>query len=157
MRGCCNWDSGCHGNLVRKSDNRRCRLISSKIWHLAKRECARAMVGLLLISPLASAQQPAPAAAPQPARGPSKGIGNKGMVVSGRAVASEAGTRMLNAGGNAADAGAATLLALSVLTVGAFCIGGEVPILYYSANPKTVKVIGGQGGAPLDPQAIEWY
>jgi gamma-glutamyltranspeptidase/glutathione hydrolase len=79
------------------------------------------------------------------------------MVVSGRAVASEAGTKMLAAGGNAADAGAATLLALSVLTVGAFCIGGEVPILYYSADKKNVKVLGGQGGAPLDPKAIEWY
>lgn len=79
------------------------------------------------------------------------------MVVSGRAVASEAGTKMLNAGGNAADAGAATLLALSVLTVGAFCIGGEVPIIYYSAGQKTTKVLSGQGGAPRDPQAIEWY
>jgi gamma-glutamyltranspeptidase/glutathione hydrolase len=64
---------------------------------------------------------------------------------------------MLEAGGNAADAGAATLLALSVLTVGAFCIGGEVPILYYSGDTKTVKVLSGQGGAPLDPKAIEWF
>jgi gamma-glutamyltranspeptidase/glutathione hydrolase len=79
------------------------------------------------------------------------------MVVSGRAAASEAGIKMLNAGGNAADAGAATLLALSVLTAGAFCIGGEVPIMYYSAGPKTIKVLAGQGGAPRDPQSIEWY
>ena len=79
------------------------------------------------------------------------------MVVSGRAVASEAGTKMLNAGGNAADAGAATLLALSVLTVGAFCIGGEVPILYYNAAYRSIKVLSGQGGAPRDPKAIEWY
>jgi gamma-glutamyltranspeptidase / glutathione hydrolase len=79
------------------------------------------------------------------------------MVVSGRAVASDAGIKMLNSGGNAADAGAATLLALSVLTVGAFCIGGEVPILYFNAGKKTIKVLAGQGGAPRDPQAIEWY
>lgn len=79
------------------------------------------------------------------------------MIVSGRPIASEAGLQMLNAGGNAADAGAATLLALSVLTVGAFCIGGEVPILYYDAGKKTTKVLAGQGGAPLDPEAIQWY
>jgi len=97
------------------------------------------------------------AQSPNPPRGPSIATGSKGLVVSGRAAASEAGTRMLAAGGNAADAGAATLLALSVLTVGAFCIGGEVPILYYSADTKSVKVLGGQGGAPLDPKAIEWF
>jgi gamma-glutamyltranspeptidase / glutathione hydrolase len=63
----------------------------------------------------------------------------------------------MNSGGNAADAGAATLLALSVLTVGAFCIGGEVPVMYYDAGKKNIKVLSGQGGAPLDPKAIEWY
>src|SRR4030095_12576422 len=103
------------------------------------------------------AQEPAPTTAPQPARAPDKGVGSKGLVVWGRAVASEAGTKMLNAGGNAADAGAATLLALSVLTVGAFCIGGEVPIMFYSAGKKNIKVLSGQGGAPLDPDAVEWY
>jgi gamma-glutamyltranspeptidase / glutathione hydrolase len=97
------------------------------------------------------------AQSPTPPRGPSIAVGNKGLVVSGRAAASEAGTRMLAGGGNAADAGAATLLALSVLTVGAFCIGGEVPILYYNGDTKSVKVLSGQGGAPLDPKAIEWY
>jgi gamma-glutamyltranspeptidase len=61
---------------------------------------------------------------------------------------------MLEAGGNAADAGAATLLALSVLTVGAFCIGCEVPILYYSGDTKTVKVLSGQGGAPYPKRRI---
>jgi gamma-glutamyltranspeptidase / glutathione hydrolase len=131
-------------------------LISEK-FRFGRRECARFLLGLLLTFQPAIAQEPNPTTAPQPTRGPSRGVGSKGMVVSGRAVASEAGTRMLNADGNAADAGAATLLALSVLTVGAFCIGGEVPILYYNAATKNIKVLGGQGGAPRDPKAIEWY
>src|SRR5687767_2629495 len=118
---------------------------------------SRTLIGLLVTVAFAFAQQPNPTNAPQPTRTPSKAIGSKGMVVSGRLAASEAGTKMLNAGGNAADAGAATLLALSVLTVGAFCIGGEVPIMYYSAGTKNIKVLAGQGGAPLDPKAIEWY
>src|SRR5262249_16870431 len=105
------------------------------------REIFRALVCLLVGLPLASAQSTNPGNATRPARAPAKAIGGKGMVVSGRAVASEAGTRILDTGGNAADAGAATLLALSVLTVGAFCIGGEVPIMFYSASGKNVKVL----------------
>lgn len=83
--------------------------------------------------------------------------GNKGLVVSGKAAATAAGVRILEQGGNAADAGAATLLALSVTTVGAFCIGGEVPILVYDSGKQNVKVLAGQGGAPLDPKAVDWY
>jgi gamma-glutamyltranspeptidase/glutathione hydrolase len=83
--------------------------------------------------------------------------GSKGVVVSGSAAATAAGVRMMEQGGNAADAGAATLLALSVTTVGAFCIGGEVPVLIYDAARKDVKVLAGQGSAPLDPKAIQWY
>ncbi len=115
------------------------------------------LLPFLLSAALVYPQATNPPQPPSPPRPPSTAVGSKGLVVSGRAAASEAGTRMLEAGGNAADAGAATLLALSVLTVGAFCIGGEVPILYYSGDTKTVKVLSGQGGAPLDPKAIEWF
>ncbi len=83
--------------------------------------------------------------------------GSKGLVVSGRSAATAAGIQILEQGGNAADAAAATLLTLSVTTVGAFCIGGEVPLLVYDAKKNDVKVLSGQGGAPLDPAAIEWY
>src|SRR5262249_37722525 len=119
------------------------------------RECLRALVSAFGAVALASAQSVVPATAPQPARTHGKAISSEGIVVSGRAAASEAGTKMLKAGGNAADAGAATLLALSVLTVGAFCIGGEVPIMFYSAGTKNIKVLSGQGGAPLDRSAVE--
>ena len=83
--------------------------------------------------------------------------GSKGLVVSGNTAATAAGIRIMEQGGNAADAGAATLLALSVTTVGAFCIGGEVPVLIYDAAKKDVKVLAGQGAASLDPEAIQWY
>ncbi|MGC2183888.1 MAG: gamma-glutamyltransferase, partial [Terriglobales bacterium] len=75
----------------------------------------------------------------------------------GKPAATAAGIRILEHGGNAADAGAATLLALSVIYVGAFCVGGEVPILVYSAGQKDVKLLEGQGEAPRDPEAISWY
>lgn len=90
-------------------------------------------------------------------QGQSVAIVKQGMVVSGNSTSTEIGIKILEQGGNAADAGAATLLALSVTTVGAYCVGGEVPILVYSADQNTVKLLEGQGGAPLDPKAIDWY
>ena len=83
--------------------------------------------------------------------------GSQGLVVSGRSAATAAGIQILGQGGNAADAAAGTLLALSVTTVGAFCIGGEAPVLVYDVKKRDVKVLSGQGGAPLDAAAIEWY
>ena len=77
--------------------------------------------------------------------------------MSGKPAATAAGIKILEQGGNAADAGAATLLALSVTYVGAFCVGGEIPILVYDAEQKNVKLLEGQGEAPRDPKAIAWY
>jgi gamma-glutamyltranspeptidase/glutathione hydrolase len=111
-------------------------------------------VSLLLLSSLASPQS---TKTPVPLHGPSVAAGNRGVVVSGKPAATAAGIKMLEQGGNAADAGAATLLALSVTYVGAFCVGGEVPILVYDADQKNVKLLEGQGEAPRDPKAIAWY
>jgi len=94
---------------------------------------------------------------PLPTHGPSVAVGNQGVVVSGKPAATAAGIKILQQGGNAADAGAATLLALAVTYVGAFCVGGEIPILVYSADQKNVKLLEGQGEAPRDPKAIAWY
>jgi len=111
-------------------------------------------VSVLLLSPFAWPQ--ATKTPPSP-HGPSVAAGSEGVVVSGKPAATAAGIKILEHGGNAADAGAATLLALSVTYVGAFCVGGEVPILVYSADQKNVKLLEGQGEAPRDPKAIAWY
>jgi gamma-glutamyltranspeptidase/glutathione hydrolase len=108
----------------------------------------------LFLAPFASPQA---TKTPATRRGPSVVAGSQGVVVSGRPAATAAGIKMLEQGGNAADAGAATLLALSVTYVGAFCVGGEVPILVYSADQKNVQLLEGQGEAPRDPKAIAWY
>ena len=108
-------------------------------------------VPLLLLATFAWPQ------APVTRRGPSVATGRLGVVVSGKPAATAAGINILEQGGNAADAGAATLLALSVTFVGAFCVGGEVPILVYSADQKNVKLLEGIGEAPRDPKAIAWY
>src|ERR1035437_2586461 len=114
------------------------------------------LVSLLLVLPLAWPQV-ATQGQPAPARADRSATGSKGLVVSGNALSTAAGIKILEQGGNAADAGAATLLALSVTYVGAFCGGGEIPILVYSADQKNVKLLEGQGEAPRDPKAIAWY
>lgn len=80
-----------------------------------------------------------------------------GAIAAGGAGAVDAGMQMLENGGNAADAAAATLLALQVTDHIACCIGGEVPLLIYDAARKQVKSLSGMGRAPLAPEAIDWY
>ncbi len=74
--------------------------------------------------------------------------GSGGAVAAGGRDAVAAGIEILKRGGNAADAAAATILALSVTDSRSFCFGGEVPILVYDARTKGVTVIAGQGVAP---------
>lgn len=80
-----------------------------------------------------------------------------GAVAAGGGGAVAAGIEILNAGGNAADAAAATILALNVTDHGECSIGGEVPLLIYDAQNRTVKALSGQGRAPLSREAIDWY
>jgi gamma-glutamyltranspeptidase/glutathione hydrolase len=86
-----------------------------------------------------------------------RGSGSGGAVASGREEAVAAGLSLLEQGGTAADAAAATLLALAVTDYGLFAMGGEVPLLIYDARKREVKVLCGLGRAPLDPEAIRWY
>ena len=86
-----------------------------------------------------------------------KAESQNGMAIAGKSAAALAGLEILEKGGNAADAAVASLLALSVKAVGAFCIGGEVPLIIFDASRNEVKVLSGQGAAPLDPKAIQWY
>jgi len=55
--------------------------------------------------------------------------GRRGVVAGGHPLSVEAGMRILQHGGNAVDAGVATILAASVIEFSHFSFGGEVPIL----------------------------
>lgn len=74
--------------------------------------------------------------------------GKKGAIGAGQAGSEQAGLRMLKTGGNAVDAGVASILALSVTDRNDFCFGGEVPMLIYMAESEKVVSISGQGPAP---------
>ena len=74
--------------------------------------------------------------------------GRRGVVAGGHPLAVEAGMRILQQGGNAVDAGVATILAGSVIEFSHFSFGGEVPILI-KLKGKPVAVVEGMGPAPM--------
>jgi gamma-glutamyltranspeptidase / glutathione hydrolase len=73
--------------------------------------------------------------------------GRRGAVAAGHPLSAEAGMRLLQQGGNAVDAGCATILAASVIEFSHFSFGGEVPIIIKTAS-SAPTVINGQGIAP---------
>ena len=81
-------------------------------------------------------------------------MGRNGVVVSGHHLASGIGLDMLKAGGNAVDAGVATVFAQAVLEFDRFGFGGEVPILIY----KDGEVVAVNGHGPTaEASTLEWF
>ena len=75
-------------------------------------------------------------------------LGTHGIVAAGRHYSVAAGVRILQQGGNAIDAGVASVLAASVCEISHFGFGGEAPTMVYDAKTREVIVINGQGPAP---------
>src|SRR5947208_5437041 len=75
-------------------------------------------------------------------------VGAHGIVAGGRHYSVAAGVRILEQGGNAVDAGVATVLAASVVEISHFGFGGEAPTMIYDAAGREVIVVNGQGPAP---------
>src|ERR1039458_2072517 len=73
--------------------------------------------------------------------------GTRGAVAGGSEYATEAGMRMYHRGGNAVDAGVATMLAAAVVEFSHFGWGGEAPILVRTRDGK-VHAIAGVGTMP---------
>lgn len=73
--------------------------------------------------------------------------GRRGVVAAGHPLVAEAGLRILEKGGNAVDAGVATLFAASVVEMMSFGAGGECPILL-KLKDGPVVAINGDGIAP---------
>jgi gamma-glutamyltranspeptidase/glutathione hydrolase len=76
--------------------------------------------------------------------------GTFGIVAAGRVYTVAAGTQMLTQGGNAIDAGVASVFAASVTEISHFGLGGEAPVLIYNAKTRKVIAISGQGTAPAE-------
>jgi gamma-glutamyltranspeptidase/glutathione hydrolase len=75
-------------------------------------------------------------------------MGTRGVVTSGHYLATAAGFRIMEQGGNAIDAAAAMGFCLSLLEPQSNGIGGEVPTLVYSAKERKAFAICGMGWSP---------
>src|SRR2546428_22257 len=73
--------------------------------------------------------------------------GTRGVVAAGHPLVAEAGLRILEKGGNAVDAGVATVFAAAVVELMSFGVGGECPILIRLHGGQVVA-INGAGVAP---------
>ena len=73
--------------------------------------------------------------------------GRRGAVAAGHPLVAEAGLRILEKGGNAVDAGVASVFAASVVEMMSFGAGGECPILI-KLKGGSVVAINGDGIAP---------
>jgi gamma-glutamyltranspeptidase/glutathione hydrolase len=81
--------------------------------------------------------------------------GKRGVVAAGHPLVAEAGMRILQKGGNAVDAGVATVFAASVVEMNGFGSGGECPILVKLAGKPPVAI----NGAGIAPKlaTVEYY
>ena len=83
-------------------------------------------------------------------------VAQHGMVASGHPLASEAGMRILKAGGNAIDAAIATWAVQGEVEPGMTGLGADMFILYYEAKTGTVKFINATGWA-AQAATIDFY
>jgi gamma-glutamyltranspeptidase/glutathione hydrolase len=81
--------------------------------------------------------------------------GRRGAVAAGHPLVAEAGLRILEKGGNAVDAGVASVFAASVVEMMSFGAGGECPMLIKPRNGPVVA-INGDGIAP-QLATVEFY
>ena len=76
-------------------------------------------------------------------------MGRRGVVSSSHYLASQAGLRTLQAGGNAVDAAIAVASSLNVVEPEMSGIGGDGFMLVYMAKTGKVEALNGTGAAPL--------
>jgi len=81
--------------------------------------------------------------------------GKRGAVAAGHPLVAEAGLRILEKGGNAVDAGVATVFAAAVVEMDGFGSGAECPILI-KLQGQPVVAINGAGVAP-ELATVEYY
>src|SRR5207247_1236493 len=103
---------------------------------------------LVVIAATLSAQEPTRVTSRKPETMRPEILGAHGIVAAGRHYSVSAGVRILQQGGNAVDAGVATVFAASVCEISHFGFGGEVPTMIYDAKAREIIVINGQGPAP---------
>lgn len=76
--------------------------------------------------------------------------GRRGMVAASNPLAAQAGLRILQQGGTAADAAIAAAAVMNVVAPASTGIGGDCFALYYDARARQVSALNGSGRAPQE-------
>ncbi len=126
------------------------------------RSCLAAIVLLVALGAVTTGQQRGPAPEPPPRGAPAPATlrplvaGPNGGVSTGHPLVTSAALEILHKGGNAFDAGVASLLVGGVVEQDLYSLGGEALVLVYPATEKKVTSIVGQGWAPK-AVSVDWY
>src|SRR5258705_10465673 len=80
--------------------------------------------------------------------------GKRGVVAGGQPLSVEAGLRVLQHGGNAVDAGVATILAASAIEFSHFSFGGGGPVLIKLKSREVAGIEGMGRGPPEGPRGV---
>src|SRR3954463_11955041 len=115
---------------------------------IGARGCQLLGIALVAAAVTLGAQTTTPGSPPRIETMKPEVLGTHGIVAAGRHYSVAAGVRVLQQGGNAVDAGVASVLAASVCEISHFGFGGEAPTMIYDAKSKEIIVINGQGPAP---------
>ena len=83
-------------------------------------------------------------------------VARRGAVAAGHYLATAAGLRILQAGGNAVDAAIAAALVVTLVEPHNTGLGGESPMLIYEPRQRRVIAVNGQGCAPR-AMTIDWF
>ena len=105
---------------------------------------------------IAARQVPQPARPPAPSALRPAVIGSSAGISAGHPLTTAAGFRILLKGGNAFDAGVASMLAGGVVEQDLYSLGGEGLVLVYSRKEGKVTSVVGQGWAPKAVD-VDWY
>ena len=100
--------------------------------------------------------EPPPRGAPPPSALRPLVAGRNGGVSTGHPLVTSAALEILHQGGNAFDAGVASLLVGGVVEQDLYSLGGEALVLVYPVAEKKVTSIVGQGWAPKAVD-VDWY
>ena len=117
---------------------------------------AAACGGVVIAQQRGPDPEPPTRGAPPPAALRPLVAGPNGGVSTGHPLVTSAALEILHKGGNAFDAGVASLLVGGVVEQDLYSLGGEALVLVYPVREKKVTSIVGQGWAPK-AVSVDWY
>jgi gamma-glutamyltranspeptidase/glutathione hydrolase len=106
------------------------------------------IAGILLMTATTPGQSPGDRPAPNPRSTRSVVLARNGIIATSQPLASAAGLRVMQQGGNAIDAAVTAAAVLSVVEPTMNGIGGDLFAIVYDAKTKSVRALNASGRAP---------